>query len=73
MSAHSLYTTDGKMGNTCCPKKRKMKGNAEQDFLSSHSDSFDDEFCKMEMEQEDDGGSDRLQIDTVRICSTKVV
>lgn len=49
-----------------------MKGNAEKDFLSSHSDSFDDEFCKMEMEQEDDGGSDRLQIDTVRISITKI-
>ena len=46
-----------------------MKGNVEQDFLSSHESSFDDEFCKMEMEQEDDGGSDRLQIDTVRFFS----
>ncbi|CAG5078870.1 Oidioi.mRNA.OKI2018_I69.PAR.g9108.t1.cds [Oikopleura dioica] len=41
-----------------------MIGKGGDDFLSSHSDSFDDEFCKLEMEQEDDGGSDRLQIDT---------
>ena len=43
-----------------------MIGKGDDDYLSSHSDSFDDEFCKLELEHEDDGGSDRLQIDTVR-------
>ena len=57
------------MGNNCCPVKRKRKKREELDFLSSHSESFDDEFCKLEMEQEDDGGSDRLQIDTVKYHS----
>ena len=42
------------MGNILCPRKRKMIGKGDDDFLSSHSDSFDDEFCKLEMEQEDD-------------------